>query len=69
MANTSLPTCSGGPVAGRGETVPLCNDDGCYTQHTDDCEVDETRLRRAVEGVVKPGYKRAHDQQSNSGVV
>ncbi len=69
MANKWLPTCSGGSVAGSGETVPLGNDNSCNAQHTDDCEVDETRLRRAVEGVVKPGYKRAHDQQSNARVV
>lgn len=62
-------TCSCGPVLGDGEAVPLGHDDGSDAQHTHDGQVDETRLGRAVEGVIQPGDEAAHDQKSDARVI
>lgn len=59
-------TCSGLPVLGGGEAVPLRNDDGGDAQDADDGEVDESWLRGAVERVVEPRDEAPHDQQCNS---
>ena len=56
-------------MAGRGEAVPLGHDDGGDAQDAHDGEVDEARLRRAVEGVVEPGHEGTHDEQSDARVV
>lgn len=62
-------TCSNSSVLWCGEEVALGDDDGGQSQYAHHNQVDETRLRRAVEGVVQPGDKRAHDQEGNPTVV
>lgn len=59
-------TCSGLPVFGGGEAIPLGHDNGGYAQDADDGQIDEPRLGRAVEGVVKPWDKTSHNQQGDS---
>lgn len=59
-------TCSRRSVTGCRESIPLSNDDGSNAQDTDNGEVDKSRLRGAVEGVVQPRHKGAHDQESNA---
>ena len=62
-------TCSGRPVAGCGEAVPLRHDYGSDAQDAHDGEVDEAGLGRAVEGVIEPGHEGAHDEQGYARVV
>lgn len=62
-------TCSCRSVTGCRESIPLSNDDGSNAQDTHNGEVDKSRLRGAVEGVVQPRHKGAHDQESNAWVV
>lgn len=62
-------TCSNSSVLWCGEEVTLGDSDGGQSQYTHHNQVDETRLRRAVEGVVQPGHERAHDQEGNPTVV
>lgn len=59
-------TCSCRSVTGCRESIPLSNDDGSNAQDTHNGEVDKSRLRGAVEGVVQPWHKGAHDQESNA---
>lgn len=63
------PTSSDSSVLRRGEEVALGDGDGGQTQYTHHDQVDETRLRGAVEGVVQPGDERAHDQEGDPTVV
>lgn len=51
------------------EPVPLGNYDGCNAEDTYNGEVDKSRLRRTIEGVVQPGHEGAHDQEGNARVV
>ena len=53
------------PVLRSGRPVLLCCNDGRNDQDTDDGEVDEPWLWGAVEGVIEPGDKAAHNQESN----
>lgn len=62
-------TCSCRSVTGCRESIPLSNHDGSNAQDTHNGEVDKSRLRGAVEGVVQPRHKGAHDQKSNAWVV
>lgn len=50
-------TCSNSSVLWCGEEVALGDGDGGQSQYAHHDQVDETRLRRAVEGVVQPGDK------------
>lgn len=59
-------TCSCRSVTGCSESIPLSNYDGGNAQDTHNGEVDKSRLRGAVEGVIQPRHKGAHDQESNA---
>lgn len=56
-------------MLGGRKPVPLSDDDCRDAQDTDNGEVDESRLRRAVERVIEPGDKAPHDEQRYSGVI
>lgn len=51
------------------EPVPLGHYDGSNAEDTNNGEVDKSRLRGTVEGVVQPGHKGAHNQEGNARVV
>lgn len=53
------------PVSRSSKPVPLCYSDGRNVQDTDDGETDEPQLWGAGEGVIEPGDKAPHHQQSN----
>lgn len=52
-----------------GEAVPLGHYDGGNAEDTNNGEVDKSRLRGTIEGVVQPGHEGAHDQEGNARVV
>lgn len=62
-------TCSDSSVLRRGEEVALRDSDGGQSQYAHHYQVDEARLRRAVEGVVQPGHERSHDEEGDPAVV
>lgn len=62
-------TCSDSSVLRLGKEVTLGDDDGGQSQYAHHYQVDEAGLRGAVEGVVQPGDKRAHDQEGDPTVV
>lgn len=66
---TRLLTRSYSSVLRRGEEVTLGDGDGSEAQDTHHDQVNNTGLRGAVEGVVKPRYKTAHDQKRDARVV
>lgn len=51
------------------ESVPLGHYDGSDAKNTNDGEVDKSRLRGTIEGVVQPGHEGAHDQEGDARVV
>lgn len=69
VINEVRSTCSCGPVTRCRESVPLGHYDGGNPENTDNGEVDKSRLRGTIEGVVQPGHEGAHDQQGNARVV
>lgn len=62
-------SCSDSSVLRLGKEVTLGDDDGGQSQYAHHYQVDEAGLRGAVEGVVQPGDKRAHDQEGDPTVV
>lgn len=62
-------TCSDSSVLRCGEEVALRDGDGSQAQDAHHYQVDEAGLRRAVEGVVQPGHKGAHDEEGDPAVV
>lgn len=68
-SKTHKHACSCRSVTRCREPVPLGNYDGCNAEDTYNGEVDKSRLRRTIEGVVQPGHEGAHDQEGNARVV
>lgn len=64
-----LLTSSYSSVLRRGEEVALGDGYGSEAQDTHHDQVDNTGLRGAVEGVVKPRNKTTHDQERDARVV
>lgn len=61
-----LLTSSYASVLRRGEEVALGDGDGSEAQDTHHDQVNNTGLRGAVEGVVKPRHKTTHDEECNA---
>lgn len=59
-------TSSDSTILWRGEEIALGYCDGGDAQDTHHYQVYEAGLRRAVEGVIQPRYKTAHDQERNA---
>ena len=51
------------------EPVPLGHYDSGNAEDTYNGEVDKSRLRGTIEGVVQPGHEGAHDQEGDARVV
>lgn len=64
-----LLTCSYSSVLWCGEEVTLGDGDGGEAQDTHHDQVNDTGLRGAVEGVVKPWHKTTHDQERDARVI
>lgn len=62
-------TCPYTPVFRGGKHVPLWDNYGCNAQDTNHNQVDEARLRVAIEGVVQPRYKAAHYEECNARII
>lgn len=62
-------TCPYTPVFRGGKHVPLWDNYGCNAQDTNHNQVDEARLRVAIEGVVQPWYKAAHYEECNARII
>lgn len=62
-------TCSDSSVLRRGEEVALGDGDGGQSQYADHYQVDKAGMRGAVEGIIQPGDKGAHDQKGDPTVV
>lgn len=62
-------TCSCRSVTRCREPVPLGHYDCSNAKDTYNGEVDKSRLRGAIEGVVQPRHEGAHDQEGNARVV
>lgn len=52
-----------------GEAVPLGHYNGGNAEYTNNGEVDKSRLRRTIEGVVQPGHEGTHDEERDARVV
>lgn len=65
----TLGTCSCRSVTRCWETVPLGHYDCSNAKDAHNSEVDKSRLRGTVEGVVQPWHKGAHDEKCNAWVV
>lgn len=62
-------TCPYTPVFRGGKHVPLWDNYGCNAQDTNHNQVDEARLRVAIEGVVQPWYEAAHYEECNARII
>lgn len=62
-------TCPYSSVLRGCKSVPLGNYNGCDAQDTDHYQVDEAWLRVAIERVVEPRDKAAHNEKGNTRVV
>lgn len=68
-AETQKYSCSYPSVLRGCKHIPLGDYYGCNAQDTNHDQVDEAGLRVAIEGVVKPWNKAAHDEKCDARVI
>lgn len=62
-------SCTQGAQSGLAEFIPQADDDGAYAQCADNAQIHHLGPEVAVEAVIQPRDKRAHNQQSNSTII